>query len=293
MENGVLIGFRHVEVSISPHYHFNNYLHNGNDFKPLNCLKALEDILTLLQIRKAEFDLLKVVNIEYGLNLVPGVDIKNLIDGISFHKRTSFIIPDLTKPYFKITDATKYKQIKAYAKGLQFIDYPEYEIDLNTFRFEIKSKQSKCISKTGIRTVKDLFNEKVYDELLQSILDEWECVLVVNNCLQNTPYLKEATQGDFWIKIMDDKHRIKFIREREKYYKELTVKNNFHHQIKLLIIDKVTSFQNVTNSTQKISMNREKVNIRGKPSPLINLESVTNSQNISKNNRFGFGTSSI
>lgn len=285
MEIGVLIGFRHVEVSISPHYHSNNYLHNGNDFAPLNCLNALRDIFALLQIKETEFDLLKVVNIEYGLNLIPNVDIKNLINGISFHKRTPFIIPDPAKPYFKITDATKYKQIKAYAKGLQFIDYPEYGIDPNTFRFEVKSKQSKCIAKTGIRTVKDLFNEKVYDELFQSILDEWDSILVLNNRLKNTQRLKDASVKDFWQQIMGDKHRIKFIRERENYYKELTAKNNFHHQIKLLIIDKVTSFQNVTNSTQKTMINKGKVNIRGRPSQLINLESVTNSLNISKNNR--------
>ncbi|SMP16406.1 hypothetical protein [Chryseobacterium profundimaris] len=265
MDNGVLAGFRHVEVSISPHYHFNNYLHNGNDFTPLNCLKALEGIFKLLQIRKSEFELLKVVNIEYGLNLTPDVDIKNLISGISFHKRTPFVIPDRFKLYFKITDATKYKQIKAYAKGLQFVGNPEYNINPNTFRFEVKSKQSKCISRTGIKTIDDLFKEKVYEGLYQSILDEWENVLVLNNCIQNTKYLEAATEAEFWKKIMDDKHRITFMREKEKYYKELTAKNNIHHQIKLLIIDKVTSFQNVTNSTQKTLMNKGKVKIRGEP----------------------------
>lgn len=293
IENGYLIGFRHVEVSISPHYHFNNYLHNGNDFKPLNCLKVLKDIFMLLQIRKAEFTLLKVVNIEYGVNLIPSIDIKDLINGISYHKRTPFLIPDSSKPYFKITDATKYKQIKAYAKGLQFNDNPEYGIDINTFRFEVKSKQSKCISKIGINTVKDLFNEDVYKELYQSILDEWESILVLNNYMQNMDYLREAAETNFWKEIMDDKHRIKFIRERDKYYKKLTSKNNFHHQIKLLIIDKVTSFQNVTNSTQKTLMNKGKVKIRGEPPLLINLESVTNSLNMSENNRSGLGTSLI
>jgi hypothetical protein len=219
MENGCLIGFRHVEVSISPHYHFNSYMHNGNDFKPVNCLKALKDIFTLLQIRNSEFDLLKVVNIEYGLNIILKADVKNLIEGIAFHKRTPFIVPDTSKPYFKITDATKYKQIKAYAKGLQFIDKPEYGIDPNTFRFEVKSKQSKCIAKSGINTIKDLFNDKVYEELYQSILDEWENVLVLNDCRQDTQYLKTAVQQEYWKRIMNDKHRIKFIREKEKYYK--------------------------------------------------------------------------
>lgn len=287
MENGILAGFRHVEVSISPHYHFNNYLHNGNDFTPLNCLKALEDIFKLLHIRKSEFDLLKVVNIEYGLNLIPKVDVKNLIRGISFHKRTPFVVPDSSKPNFKITDATKYKQIKAYAKGLQFVDNTEYNINPNTFRFEVKSKQSKCISKAGINTIEDLFKEKVYEGLYQSILDEWENVLVLNNCVQNTKYLEAATEIEFWRKIMDDKHRITFMREKEKYSKALTVKNNIHHMIKLLIIDKVTSFQYVTDSTQKIWMNKGKVKIRGEPQSLINLEFVTNQMIFGKNNDSG------
>ncbi|MEY8761737.1 hypothetical protein, partial [Chryseobacterium tongliaoense] len=60
MENGYLVGFRHLELSISPHYHFNNYLYNGDDFTPENCLKSLKDIFTLLKIKKTEFDLLKV-----------------------------------------------------------------------------------------------------------------------------------------------------------------------------------------------------------------------------------------
>ncbi|MDP9961101.1 hypothetical protein [Chryseobacterium lathyri] len=283
IENGYLIGFRHLEVSISPHYHFNGYLHNGNDFSLKNCLKTLRDIFGLIKLRKEEFDLLKVVNIEYGLNLVPNIEIQNLIGGISFHKRTPFIVPNAAKPYFKITDATKYKQIKVYAKGLQFMEHPEYGIDLNTFRFEVKSKQSKCIAKSGINTVKDLFREEVYNGLIQSLLDEWDNILVLNDCFQNTQYLKAAIQKGFWEKIISDRHRIKFIREREKYYRELTRINNFHHQIKLLIIDKVTSFQNVTDSTQELIMNKGKISIRGEPSLLINLESVTNQMIFIKN----------
>jgi len=275
MENGYLVGFRHLELSISPHYHFNNYLHNGDDFTPKNCLKSLKDIFTLLEIKMTEFDLLKVVNIEYGLNLTVN-DVKNLIAGISFHKRTSFIVPDTLKPYFKITNATKYKQIKAYAKGLQFADHPEYGIDINTFRFEVKSKQSKCISKTGINTVKDLFREEVYHELFQSILDEWENVL----------YTKEREKFN---EFLQDSNRDKFNYERQKYMKINIETKNICRQIKGYLIDKFLSFQDSADSTYETLINKGKVNIRGEPSSLINLEYAEYNIIITENNRLGFG----
>lgn len=280
IENGCLVGFRHLEVSVSPHYHFNSYLHNGNDFSPKNCLKTLRDIFTSIRLRKEEFDYLKVVNIEYGLNLVTNIEIKNLINGISFHKRTSFIVPDTTKPYFKITDATKFKQIKAYAKGLQFMDYPEYGIDLNTFRFEVKSKQSKCIAKYGINTVKDLFREEVYNRLFQSLLDEWENILFT--------YEKEKFEA-----FLNDSNRDKFNYERQKYMKSNAEVRTICRQIKGQLIDKFLSFQNSANSTQKTSMNTGNVKIRNDPSPLINLEYAEFNINITKNRGVKFGTSSI
>ncbi|UCA62115.1 hypothetical protein KB553_11490 [Chryseobacterium rhizoplanae] len=280
IENGYLIGFRHLEVSISPHYHFNGYLHNGNDFSPKNCLKTLRNIFMLIKLRQEEFDLLKVVNIEYGLNLVPNIKIKNLIDGICFHKRTSFMVPDVARPYFKITEATKYKQIKAYAKGLQFMDYPEYDIDLNTFRFEVKSKQSKCISKMGVTTVKDLFNEDVYNMLFQSLLDEWENILFT--------YEKEKFDV-----FLNDSNRDKFNYERRKYMKNNAEVRMICRQIKGQLIDKFLSFQNSANSTQKIPMNTGKVKIRDDPSPLINLEYAEFNINTTKNRGLKLGTSSI
>ncbi|MGN7758907.1 hypothetical protein ACTJIV_15650 [Chryseobacterium sp. 22532] len=280
IENGYLIGFRHLEVSISPHYHFNGYLHNGNDFSPKNCLKTLRDIFIQIKIRQEEFGLLKAVNIEYGLNLVPDTEIKNLIGGISFHKRTPFIAPDAAKPYFKITDATKYKQIKAYAKGLQFMEHPEYGIDLNTFRFEVKSKQSKCISKLGISTVKDLFNEEVYSGLFQSLLDEWENILFT--------FEKEKFDA-----FLNDSNRDKFNYERQKYMKTNVEVRTICRQIKGQLIDKFLSFQNSANSTQKTLMNTGKVKIRNDPSLLINLEYAEFNINITKNRSMKLGTSSI
>ena len=148
MENGNVIGYRHLEINTSPHYHYNQYRHNGDDFRPIQATETIRDILTYLQIQPSQYNELNVCNIEFGLNIIPETDIKNLINGILFYKKTPFKGGDF--PYFKKTDATSYKQIKAYAKGLQFLEFPEYGINPNTFRFEVKSKQAKNIQNSEL-----------------------------------------------------------------------------------------------------------------------------------------------
>lgn len=289
-ESGKLIGFYSVDISISPHYHFNQYKHNGNDFTPIQAIKTIIDILTYLGIEQREYEDLRVVNIEFGLNIIPQTDIKNLINGILCSKRTLFVVPNPKTPYSKISDTTKYKQIKAYAKGLQFADVPEYGINQNTFRFEVKSKQSKNIRKYGINTVADLLNLETYNRLGQILLDEWGQILVINSepnldelhTLRNdeVQFIQNAKTFDFWAEM----YSVKFSREKEKYYNLLGIKNNLHTLIKKQIIDKLFNFQNVTNSTQRNPINREKLQNTQNTPTLINLENVTPQQNNRENN---------
>ena len=66
VENGSVIGYGHLEINVSPHYHFNNYLHNDNDFTPKDCIKTIIDILIYLGIEQREYNELNVCNIEFG-----------------------------------------------------------------------------------------------------------------------------------------------------------------------------------------------------------------------------------
>lgn len=285
VENGSVIGYGHLEINISPHYHFNQYRHNGNDFTPLQAIKTISDILTYLGIKQREYNELNVCNIEFGLNIIPDADTKDLINGLYFYKKTPFTIPDTKKPYFKKTDATNYKQIKAYAKGLQFLDVPQYGINPNTFRFEVKSKQAKNICKYGINTATDLLNLESYNRLGQILLDEWEQVLLINLGLKSNElnvlkrdevlFVKNVKSIDFWSGL----YRVKFARCKYKYHLILGKKNNLHHLIKLQIIDKLFDLQNVTNSTQKTTINRGILKNDKTTSQLINLENVTDLQN--------------
>lgn len=277
VENGKVVGYGYLEINVSPHYHFNQYRHNGNDFTPENSIKTVFDILTYLGIEPQEYDRLKVVNIEFGINIIPETNIKNLINGILFHKKTVFKTGIF--PYFKKTEATSYKQIKAYAKGLQFLEFPHYKIDPNTFRFEVKSKQAKNITKYAIRTADDLIKTNTYKTLNQTLLDEWENVLIINqnpnlSHLKTTEieFIQRANKIDFWKDLIDPKNRNKFSRYKEKYYRILASENNLHHLIKLQIIDKLISFQSGANSTQENSITSEEIKTDQTDPNRINLE---------------------
>lgn len=78
---GDLIGFSFLDLVISPHYHKNNYLHNGDDFTPLDCIKSINDILSYLGIKDSQIKGLEVVNIEFGFNLIPLSNVTNIIKG--------------------------------------------------------------------------------------------------------------------------------------------------------------------------------------------------------------------
>lgn len=279
VEAGKVIGYGHLEINTSPHYHFNQYRHNGDDFRPIQATETIRDILTYLGIKQREYNELNVCNIEFGLNIIPETDTKNLINGLLFYKKTPFKVGDF--PYFKKTDATSYKQIKAYAKGLQFEDYPEYGINPNTFRFEVKSKQAKNIRKYGIATAADLLNLETYNRLGQTLLDEWENVLPINLTpdlsglkSDEVQFIENAKTFDFWDDLKTQKHRNTFHLNKEKYFNILQRKNNLHTQIKRQIIDKLYQFSKCANSTQRTTINRGKVQNGKTTSALINLESA-------------------
>lgn len=283
VQKGELVGYSYLEINLSPHYHSNDYKHNGNDFSPLWAIKTISDILTYLNVKTHECDGLKVCNIEFGINIVPESDIKHLINGLFLYKKTPFKIPNSKLPYYKKLDSTAFKEIKAYAKGLQFAKFPQYNIHPNTFRFEIKSKQTKYIKTTGVNTVSDLMRLEIYHNLFQKILAEWDLILAVNLNVKadeldiyksaDVQFVQNCKRLDFWNGLMA-KHRNTFQQNKNKYYELLRGEKNIHLQIKKLMIDKLNLFSECADSTQPNIINTEKQQIEEIHSELINLESA-------------------
>lgn len=267
-ENGIMVGFYNAEIAFSPHYYFNDDLHNGNDFSPADCISTIRIITKELQIDESEMQDFKVVNLEYGLNLEPDTNIETLINGIIFTRRTPFRLNKAE--YSKISNSTTFKEIKAYAKGLQFLDNPEYRISVNCFRFEVKNKQYKAIKRLGIHTLADLTNRDRYSALFQSILSEWENILVVNVEVRNSQNTKQ-----FWDALLEQSHRDKFSREKKKYYQTIPKKYSLNHQIKCKIIDKLYQFESVADSTPATTINTVKKECEEIPPRLIKVEYAT------------------
>ena len=255
--------FNYVDVCISPHYHFNNYLHNGNDLTPENCIKSIFEILDYLQIKSYELDELKVVNLEVGVNIIPETDVKELTNGIYYSKKTPIKVNK--HPYNRRTEKkiTEYKIIKTYAKGLQFKNKPHLGIDINTFRFEVKTKKHRKIKSLGITTVKDLLNIAKYPRLAEDVINEWQNVLLINLTpdltnlrREDVQFIKQSVKFDFWNDLITKKHRNTFSNNNKKYYNILKGKNNLHHLIKLQIIDKIYQLLNCANSPQETPINK-------------------------------------
>ena len=197
-----------------------------------------------LDITESEMLDFKVVNLEYGINLQTGINIETLINGLLFTNKTPFQTRNF--PFFKISQSTKFKEIKAYAKGLQFEDFPQYGIDRDTFRFEVRTKKTEKIKTLGISNVGDLTNPDKYSPLFQSILDEWENVLIINNLAKSI-----HNSLEFWQNLKDHTDRNKFTKTKAKYYQNLESKNNLHLIIKMKIIDKIIELQKGADCPQK------------------------------------------
>lgn len=247
-----------LEILFKPHYYYNNNLHNANDFNILDCIYVINEFKTLFNI---DLERLRVINIEYGLNVISCIDIMNLITYIIYHEKNEFRT-DAGLPYSKKScrvdkkaRANQYKIIKAYAKGLQF---PMFT-DINTFRFEIKSKESKYIKKLGINNANDLLNIDNYLSLIENIKKEFREVLILD-CntdfksltLKNQTKIKEYLNPLTWYKIINSKNRNSFNKNKTTYYDLINkVDNNLKIQLEKIIFDKLELLKKGAISTPK------------------------------------------
>lgn len=257
---GILFCFysNRIDILFKPHYYFNNNLHNANDFKIIDCIKTFSELKSIFEI---DLNLLKVVNIEFGINVLSPIDIKKLIAFLLYHEKNEFktdIGLAFSKKSFRANPngtINLYKIIKAYAKGLQF---PQYS-DTNTFRFEVKSKQSKYINQLGIYTANDLLNFDCYLKMANEIKNEFNKVLLLDcetdfksltgkEQAKITNYLNTLT----WFNISQDSYRNRFNKEKTKYCNLVNkIENNLKKQLDKIIFDKLEYLKSGAVSTHK------------------------------------------
>ncbi|PQJ76970.1 type 2 periplasmic-binding domain-containing protein [Polaribacter glomeratus] len=238
--------FTKLEILFKPHYYFNDNLHNANDFTALDCIKTLTEIKNTFKFPASE---LYILNLEFGLNAISPIDIRDLISCAIYHEKNEFINSSDSLRFSKISfkhhkdgKANKYKQIKFYAKGFQFSQY----VDNNTFRFEVKSKESKYIKTLGIKTYADLLKVETYKTLADVIRLEFKKVLIldITSKVQNLTNKEHFKLNEYlntikWIKSLQcsrnlfSKHKIDYFRLLDK------TKNNIHSKLNFIIDEKL------------------------------------------------------
>jgi hypothetical protein len=232
-----------LEILIKPHYYYNNNLHNANDFRAIDCINTLTEVKDIFNLPIQD---LIILNIEFGLNAISPIDCKNLISYSIYHEKNEFINSSDSLRYSKISfkhnkdgKANKYKQIKFYAKGIQFPTYA----DINTFRFEVKSKERKYIKTLGIYTYSDLLKIETYDKLAEVLMLEFKKVLILDyhnkgQNLTNKELLKlnEYVNTIKWIKSLNGSRNL-FNKNKKDYNKLLDKTNNNIHTEMYEVVD--------------------------------------------------------
>jgi len=278
---GILFCFypEKLEILFKPHYFFNDNLHNANDFTAEDCLTTLSGFIQLFQVDPAEC---KIVNIEFGINVVIDEPIEEFISFLAYHEKNEFrtdIGLLYSKKAYKARRNGKmnsYKIIKAYAKGLH---YPMHA-DRNTFRFEVKSKQSAYFNRFGVYNLSDLLLPETYPKLAEEIDREFQSVLILHHNIKfeainekDESKIKNYLNTHFWFKTLQKKNRNQFNIEKKRYYKLLdNVNQNIHLEVLTLIRNKLKDYLKVAISTPQQSNKNVAVSTIYKERNCNNLE---------------------
>ena len=221
-----------IEISGSLHYFFNNGIHNSNDFSVKDCINTIMQIRDLFML---DLEKCKLINLEYGVNIIPSIDVEDLVHNIMYHDKRQFTRP--TKHfYYKIAGNEAYKHVKAYNKSVQFPSLCN-----NTFRFEVKSKQSKYINSLDLFTLNDLAVTGTYNRLMEELIKEWDNVLLFD-LSKNID--KKYLNTYFWEDNLKNGSRNKFNNQKKRYYDKLG-NNNLHSQIRKTLIQKMKFLKKV------------------------------------------------
>jgi len=189
----------------------------------------IRDLFTL------DLEKCKLINLEYGVNIIPSIDVEDLVHNIMYHEKRQFTRP--TKHfYYKIAGNEAYKHVKAYNKSVQFPSLCD-----NTFRFEVKSKQSKYINSLELFTLNDLAVTGTYNRLMEELIKEWDNVLLFD-LSKNID--KKYLNTYFWEDILKNGCRNKFNNQKKRYYDKLG-NNNLHSQIRKTLIQKMQFLKKV------------------------------------------------
>lgn len=226
-------------LSGSLHTLSNNGQHNHNDFPINRFLGVLSVLKSLFGISPNQ---MKILQLEWALNITPPFDTNTIIDHCLMHKWQKFeTVYDNKEGKYKQVEKKDYYVLKIYNKGLH------YKLGRDIFRFERKQLNWSKFSKqynVG-KTLADLINSD-FNGLIDSLLSNWYEILFFDPLIEDSSLL-------FYRDPLNWKFNNR--KTRKKYHDKLRVWNlqkggNLQNKILDLFKDKLIEMNNavVTNS---------------------------------------------
>ncbi len=206
-----------TQIDGSIHYYANRGNHNYDDFTYSRMAETIHDIENRFELNASR---LKIVNLEFGVNICPPIETQDVLKGMLMHKRHRFksmYIHNNNADYIQAPHDQFY--VKAYNKALQ------YKLNEQIFRFEIKLVRSKMINKYGIFNLIDLLNKQKLEILSQRLIEVW------NQVLFSDPTLERFQLSDKkWQQVLQWQNPI-YWNELDQYCKTKD-KNKFEREMK-------------------------------------------------------------
>lgn len=183
-----------ITLSGSLHKYFNRGLHNYNMFSHQNYLDALKRLKNDFAITP---DDLKIICLEYGVNIKPPIKTKLILDNIMMHRqRETETNINYIRGHYKQIKHDKYI-IKAYDKKKQFnlID--------DLLRFEIKETNwSETRLKNKIITLTD-FNKADKSIFVKKIISKWYELLFYDPTIKCLSKWDKYSNINFWRNVSE------------------------------------------------------------------------------------------
>lgn len=158
-----------IEITGSLHKHFNDGIHNWNDFNRVDLWDTVYNVCNWLQIGPSTAEL---HNLEFGVNLIVPFNPKSLLTDLIAYKGKIFAKVSLPKQGTYYQAETSDYFLKCYDKSAQF------GREDHLLRLEVKVKVMRCLNEIGIHSLQDLQDSKKLLRLGDFLVRAWDCVLI-------------------------------------------------------------------------------------------------------------------
>jgi hypothetical protein len=233
-----------IFLSGSLHKFHNKGEHNCNDFD----INAFRDVLRRFdELFKVRPQNLKLICLEYGVNITPPIESNQIINHLMQHKHKDFeskISND--KGNYKQAEHSEYI-VKIYNKAKQF------KLNFEVLRIEIKETNLRHHRAQGIYTLQD-FIQSDKRPIVESLINKWDEVVYYDNTSNNQDRWNQYNNINFWRELSTQKSRTSYFRHRKSLRKlNESTGQNIQDKISHLIKVKIQELQRVTFSEFKSS----------------------------------------